>query len=286
MTSRPLFMSVAESIEILPPMSQVGCASASSTVTSASSARVRPRNGPPDAVSTSLSTVPGRSPASSWCSAECSESTGRICAPVASASAMTSSPPTTSDSLLASARSIPSPSVATVGPRPAEPTSALRTRSAPDSSTSRTSPSAPIEHLAVGPRLGGARAGVGVGERDAVDAERARLLDQRVGRALGAQADELELGVARDDVERLGADRAGRAEDEEAAGHVRAAFSQAVSRGLRAWVSRRGGAGARPRGLRAAARRCGRSSLARASGRALRVVACGRSRRRTASLRV
>ena len=44
---------------------------------------------------------------------------------------MTSSPPTTSDSLLASARSMPSPSVATVGPSPAEPTSALRTRSAP-----------------------------------------------------------------------------------------------------------------------------------------------------------
>ena len=53
-----------------------------------------------------------------------------IRAPVASASWVTSSPPTTSDSLLASARSMPSPSVATVGPRPAEPTSALRTRSA------------------------------------------------------------------------------------------------------------------------------------------------------------
>ena len=38
---------------------------------------------------------------------------------------------------------MPSPSVATVGPRPAEPTSAFRTRSASDSITSRTSPSAP-----------------------------------------------------------------------------------------------------------------------------------------------
>ena len=84
----------------------------------------------------------------------CSESTGTIRAPVASASAVTSSPPTTSDSLLASARSIPSPSVATVGPRPTEPTSAFSTSSAPDSTTSRTSPSAPREHLAVGPRLG------------------------------------------------------------------------------------------------------------------------------------
>ncbi len=46
-SSRPLFISVAESIVILPPIAQVGCASASSTVTSSSSARERPRNGPP-----------------------------------------------------------------------------------------------------------------------------------------------------------------------------------------------------------------------------------------------
>ena len=39
MTSRPLFISVAESIVILPPIAQVGCLSASSTVTSASSSR-------------------------------------------------------------------------------------------------------------------------------------------------------------------------------------------------------------------------------------------------------
>ena len=38
------------------PMSQVGCARACSTVTSASSSRRRPRNGPPDAVSTSRAT--------------------------------------------------------------------------------------------------------------------------------------------------------------------------------------------------------------------------------------
>ena len=66
-----------------------------------------------------------------------------ICAPVASASWPTSSPPTTSDSLLASARSIPSPSVATVASRPAEPTIALSTMSQPDSVTSATRPSGP-----------------------------------------------------------------------------------------------------------------------------------------------
>ncbi len=55
--SKPLFIRVAESTVIRPPMFQVGCASASATLTPSRS--VRPRNGPPDAVSTSLSTVPG-----------------------------------------------------------------------------------------------------------------------------------------------------------------------------------------------------------------------------------
>ena len=84
-----------------------------------------------------------------------------ICAPVASASWSTSSPPTTSDSLLASARSIPSPSVATVASRPAEPTIAFSTMSQPDSVTSSTRPSGPDEHLAAGPRLGRARGRIG-----------------------------------------------------------------------------------------------------------------------------
>ena len=66
-----------------------------------------------------------------------------IARPVASASWVTSSPPTTSDSLLASARSIPSPSAATVGTSPAEPTIALSTRSQSASVISRTSPSGP-----------------------------------------------------------------------------------------------------------------------------------------------
>src|SRR4051794_6334316 len=66
-----------------------------------------------------------------------------IVAPVASASVITSSPPTTRLSLLASARSIPSPSAATVGPRPAEPISAFRTRSQSVPVISSTRPSAP-----------------------------------------------------------------------------------------------------------------------------------------------
>ena len=45
-TSRPLFISVAESIVILRPIRHVGCRSASSGVTRASAAAVQPRNGP------------------------------------------------------------------------------------------------------------------------------------------------------------------------------------------------------------------------------------------------
>ena len=159
-SSRPLFISVAESIVILPPIAQVGCASACSTVTSCSCARVRPRNGPPLAVIVRRSTAPGGWPASSWCSAVCSESTGTICAPVASASALTSSPPTTSDSLLASARSMPSPSVATVGPRPGRADERVQHEIGAGLDDEPHEPLGAAEHLPVGPRLRGARRGV------------------------------------------------------------------------------------------------------------------------------
>ncbi len=80
-SSRPLFASVAESIVIFGPMRQVGCASASSGVTPSSSARERPRNGPPEAVRTSPRTVSGSRPSRHWCNAECSLSTGTMVPP-------------------------------------------------------------------------------------------------------------------------------------------------------------------------------------------------------------
>ncbi len=144
-SSKPLFRSVAESIVIRPPICQVGCASASSGVTPLRS--VRPRNGPPDAVSTSRSTLPGAFARTSWNRAECSESTGMIRVSVASASAVTSSPPTTRLSLLARASSMPSVSATIVGPSPAEPTTPFKTRSAPDSATSSLIPSSPLRTL-------------------------------------------------------------------------------------------------------------------------------------------
>ena len=80
-----------------------------------------------------------------------------ICAPVASASAVTSSPPTTSDSLLASARSMPSPSVATVGPRPGGADERVEDEVGARLDDEPHEPLRADEHLAVGPRLGGAR---------------------------------------------------------------------------------------------------------------------------------
>ncbi len=65
-TSSPLFISVAESIVIFRPMRQVGCCSASLARTPASSAAGRPRNGPPDAVSTIRSSSEPSRPCRHW----------------------------------------------------------------------------------------------------------------------------------------------------------------------------------------------------------------------------
>ena len=62
-TSSPLLTRVAELMVITGPIDQVGCLSACSSVTSASSSRVRPRNGPPLAVSTRRRTSAARAAA-------------------------------------------------------------------------------------------------------------------------------------------------------------------------------------------------------------------------------
>src|SRR3981189_3489910 len=56
MSSRPLLTSDAEFSVFIGPIDQVGCAPACSGVTCLSWAADQPRNGPPDAVSTSLAT--------------------------------------------------------------------------------------------------------------------------------------------------------------------------------------------------------------------------------------
>ena len=128
-SSSPLFARVAESTVIFRPIVHVGCASASSGVTSTSSARVRPRNGPPDAVRTSEWTASGACPSRHWKSAECSLSTGSSSPPPRRCAANASSPAATSDSLFARARSTPRSSAHSVTGSPAKPTTALSTTS-------------------------------------------------------------------------------------------------------------------------------------------------------------
>src|SRR6266566_2662574 len=88
-------------------MLQVGCASASSGPTSASSSRVRPRNGPPEAVSTSECTLSGLRSSRHWYAAECSLSTGSSRPPPRRWAAVARSPAATRLSLFARARSTP-----------------------------------------------------------------------------------------------------------------------------------------------------------------------------------
>ena len=130
-TSRPLFISVDESMVIFGPIDHVGWASASATVTARSRSAVQPRNGPPDAVSSRRATsVVACTAARHWCTAQCSESTGTISAPGVRRAFCTTGAPAMSDSLLASARRFPASSAAIVTGRPAKPTTALRTTSA------------------------------------------------------------------------------------------------------------------------------------------------------------
>ena len=117
-TSKPLLTSVEESIVIFAPISHWGWRSACSAVTPASSSRFRSRSAPPLQVIISRRTG-DCSPVRHWKIAECSESIGRIGARFSAASRITYSPPTTSDSLFASASFLPAPSAATVGASPA-----------------------------------------------------------------------------------------------------------------------------------------------------------------------
>ena len=215
-TSRPLFISVAESIVILPPIDQVGCASACATVTSSSSARARPRNGPPEAVMTRRSTVPGPLAVDQLVQRGVLGVDG--------------------DELRAGGLAERHHELAAdderllVGERDVDPLGERDDRrpeagGADDRVEHEVGaglgdepdePLRPGEHLAVRPRLGGARGGVGVAQRDPVDAVGAGLRDQRLVRALGREPDERErLRGAGHDVERLPADRAGGAEDQE-----------------------------------------------------------------------
>src|SRR5262245_35896590 len=140
-TSRPLFISVELSTVIFAPMFHVGCASASATVTCSRASRVRPRNGPPLALSTLRATSDAR-PARRHCQmAECSESTGMISPPPAPRAWATTGPAAIRLSLFASASRLPAPSAESVAGSPAKPTTAFSTTSASSSAESSASAS-------------------------------------------------------------------------------------------------------------------------------------------------
>ena len=124
-------MSVAESMVIFGPIFQVGWLSASSTVAAWMRARSQSRNGPPLAVMRISRTSCGPRPASSWCRAQCSESTGSSSPPPSASAWRMSAPPTTRLSLLATQTRRPLRRAASTLARPAAPTTAATTVSAP-----------------------------------------------------------------------------------------------------------------------------------------------------------
>ena len=218
-SSSPLFISVAESIVILPPMSHVGCASASSRRDGAQlvgaaaaerarrtrsaragrpcpGARRRSADGAPSARSRPGSPA-RRSPRPAPSRARrrrrgspCSRARGRC----------------------------PRRGLRSSGRGPADPTSAFSTRSQPrvrdqldeplGAGQDRRRRSTPRRRA---PRPSSSASAI----RSTPNV--ARLLDDALPRGLRGEPDDLELVAALDDVERLHADRAGRAEDEDPA---------------------------------------------------------------------
>ena len=143
MTSSPLFISVAESIVIFRPISQLGCLRHRCNVTPANSSALQPRNGPPEAVSNSRLIAEGCSPARHWAIALCSLSTGTTATRFFLANSITSAPAATNVSLLAMAKVFPALMQAIEGASPANPTSALRTTSVPSNDAADSSAAIP-----------------------------------------------------------------------------------------------------------------------------------------------
>ena len=144
MISSPLFIMVAESMVIFAPMLQLGCRSASMTVTLRSSSVVLPKKGPPEAVRMSfLSALFLGAPCKHWKIALCSLSTGKSRTPFSRTASVTRSPPATKVSLLASAMSFFACTAAKVGCRPTMPTTALTTSSADSIVAAAIKPSMP-----------------------------------------------------------------------------------------------------------------------------------------------
>ena len=143
------------------------------------------------------------------------------------------------------------------------------------------------QHLAVGPRLGGAGSGVGVGQRDAAYPVLAGLGDQGTptsARPTGPTSSR--SGATANDLERLRSDRPRRAENEEAASHSAPVYGAEFR--CDEWIERdRGTACVHPQGLGFGAISPAPQSLARrrspavaAAGPFIPSVTSARARRR------
>ena len=226
MTSSPLLTSVAEFVVMTRPIAKLGWASACSGVTSASSARVRPRNGPPLAVTTSRRTSCARPPRRHCAMALCSESTGTIWP--GPAAALTSGPPMISDSLLASASTEPAASAARVGRSPIEPVTPLSTTSAPQPAATVAASGPTTTSVADAGRPASAAAAASAARtssaspRAAATSGTSNCTAWRASRSRLPPADSAATvkrsGWRRHHLEGLGADRAGGAEEGDAAG--------------------------------------------------------------------
>ena len=172
-----------------------GCASACSAVTSASSSRARPRNGPPDAVRTTPATRRAVAPLEALVERRvlAVDRAGAALHP-ARARRRASSPAATRLSLLASASVTPCSSAQSVARTPANPTIGVQ-----DDVAARTARAV---------RPGRRRPG------------RARRACSAASSSSGVEPDwsaqSSSSGCVRDDVDRLPADRPGRAEDRDA----------------------------------------------------------------------
>ena len=212
-SSRPLFISVAESIVIFAPM-RPGRVLKRAVDGDTLELRARdPRNGPPDAVMTRPSTDPSAAPSRHWASAECSLSTGQQAAARTVAGRQHQAPRRPPGSpCWPGRRRRRASNAARVASRPAAPITPFKTMSAPHSRTSCGGRPGAVEHVAVKTRSG-ARSRVGVGQRDHRDVVRTGGGHELVGAGVRRQPAYPQLGCVAHDLERLHPDRARRSQN-------------------------------------------------------------------------
>ena len=193
MTSRPLFISVAESIVIFAPICHVGCRRACSTVTPSSAGRGPPAERAARRRQHEAADLAGRRSRQALEERAVLGVDRQQRTPCSRAARVISAPAITSVSLLASAMVRPARIAASVGTRPAAPTSAETTTSAGTSAARVARPSAPASSSGRGerqlPRQAVHGGPVEQGHRAPAGAIADQLGDQRdVGAARGEAA--------------------------------------------------------------------------------------------------